>query len=153
VKNTKAVFFAGCTQQKFLKPGPSPQITAAYQQNEQPFQEHYPPHVVKFMKRNPTITRWWKDVDSSDSEKRVTTVVQFYSLLDTYNEAVLPQLTEPHLSWSFSEWNRRGYLRQRKRLRGLAAPYANHKSKSSCIAGGFGTARWSASSSARWSSQ
>lgn len=50
-------------------------------------QQQYPAHVFRFIKRNPTIKRWWKNVDSSDSEERVTTVVQFYSLLNTYNEA------------------------------------------------------------------
>ena len=51
--------------------------------------QQYPAHVVRFMKRNPTVRRWWKDVDSSDSEKRVTTVAQFYSLLNTYHEAAI----------------------------------------------------------------
>ena len=50
-------------------------------------QQQYPAHVFRFMKRNPTIRKWWKNVDSSDSEIRVTTVAQFYSLLSTYNEA------------------------------------------------------------------
>lgn len=30
-------------------------------------QEQYPAHVVRFMKRNPTIKRWSKNVHSSDS--------------------------------------------------------------------------------------
>jgi hypothetical protein len=51
--------------------------------------QQYPAHVVRFMKRNPTIKRWWKNVDSSDSEERVTTMVQFYSVLNTYNEAAI----------------------------------------------------------------
>jgi hypothetical protein len=50
-------------------------------------QQQYPPHVVRLMKRNPTLNRWWKDDDSSDSEKRVATLEQFYSLLRTYSEA------------------------------------------------------------------
>jgi hypothetical protein len=41
------------------------------------------------MKRNPTIKRWWKNVDSSDSEVRVTTIGEFYSVLNTYNEAAI----------------------------------------------------------------
>jgi hypothetical protein len=52
-------------------------------------QQQYPAHVVRFMKRNPTIKRWWKNVDSSDSEVRVTTMVEFYSVLNTYNEAAI----------------------------------------------------------------
>lgn len=52
-------------------------------------QEQYPVHVARFMRRNPTIKRWWRDIDSSDSERRVTTVVQFYSLLNTYNDAAI----------------------------------------------------------------
>lgn len=51
--------------------------------------QQYPAHVVRFMQRNPTLKRWWKNDDSSDSEKRVTTVAQFYSLLKTYNEAAI----------------------------------------------------------------
>jgi len=52
-------------------------------------QQQYPAHVVRFMTRDPTIRKWWKSVDSSDSEKRVTTVAQFYSLLNTWNEAAI----------------------------------------------------------------
>jgi hypothetical protein len=118
------------------------------------------------MKRNPTIKRWWKNVDSSDSEERVTTMVQFYSVLNTYNEAAIlmrayfrrhplestatykqnltylgPFLNEIAVDTCDSERGARACLCERK-----------HKSKSSGNAVGLGTARWSASSSARWSS-
>lgn len=51
--------------------------------------QQYPAHVVRFIERNPTVRRWWKNIDSSDSENRVTTVAQFYSLLNTYHEAAI----------------------------------------------------------------
>ena len=50
-------------------------------------QQQYPGHVLKLMKRNPTLRKWWRNIDSSFSENRVTTVAQFYSLLNTFNEA------------------------------------------------------------------
>jgi len=49
-------------------------------------QQQYPDHVVKFLDQNPTINKWWKDVDS---QKQVTTVAQFYSLLNTYQDAAV----------------------------------------------------------------
>jgi len=52
-------------------------------------QQKYPAHVFRFMRRNPTIRKWWKEVNSSDSEKRITTVVQFYSVWRTYSEAAI----------------------------------------------------------------
>ncbi len=52
-------------------------------------EQQYPAHVFRFMNRNPTVKEWWKDLDSSDSDKQVTTVAQFYSLLKTYNEAAI----------------------------------------------------------------
>jgi hypothetical protein len=48
-------------------------------------QQQYPDHVVRFLERNPTIKKWWKTV--VDSEKQITTVVQFYSILNTYQRA------------------------------------------------------------------
>ncbi len=51
--------------------------------------QQYPDHIVKFLERNPTVKKWWKTVESSDSEKQITTVVQFYSVLNTYQEATV----------------------------------------------------------------
>lgn len=50
-------------------------------------QQQYPDHVVRFLEQNPTVKKWWKA--SSDSEKQITTVAQFYSLLNTYQDAVV----------------------------------------------------------------
>jgi len=50
-------------------------------------QQQYPAHVVRFLEQNPTVKKWWQSVDSSDSEKRLTTVAQFYSILSTYQHA------------------------------------------------------------------
>ena len=52
-----------------------------------PPEQQYPAHVVRFMKRDPTIKEWWKNSNSSGSETGVTTVGQFYSVLRTYNGA------------------------------------------------------------------
>jgi hypothetical protein len=52
-------------------------------------QQQYPHHVVRFLERNPTVKEWWKTVDSSDSEKQITTVVQFYSILNTFQNATV----------------------------------------------------------------
>jgi hypothetical protein len=49
-------------------------------------QQQYPDHVVRSLERNPTIKEWWK---RSDSEKQITTVVQFYSILNTYQDAIV----------------------------------------------------------------
>jgi hypothetical protein len=50
-------------------------------------QQQYPAHVVRFLEQNPLVKKWWQSVDSSDSEKRITTVAQFYSILNTYQHA------------------------------------------------------------------
>jgi len=52
-------------------------------------QQRYPDHVVRFLGRNPTVKTWWKTDESSDSEKQIRTVVQFYSVLNTYQEATV----------------------------------------------------------------
>ena len=52
-------------------------------------QQQYPDHVVRFLERNPTIKKWWESDDSSDSEKQIKTVVQFYSMLNTYQNATV----------------------------------------------------------------
>jgi len=52
-------------------------------------QQQYPDHVVRFLGRNPTVKTWWKTHESSDSEKQIRTVVQFYSVLNTYQEATV----------------------------------------------------------------
>lgn len=52
-------------------------------------QQKYPDHVVRFMEQNPSVKKWWKNVDSSDSENHITTVVQFYSILDTFQHATV----------------------------------------------------------------
>jgi hypothetical protein len=50
-------------------------------------QQQYPDHVVRILERNPNLKQWWSK-NFSDSETRITTVVQFYSLLKTYQNAV-----------------------------------------------------------------
>lgn len=52
-------------------------------------QQQYPVHVVRFLEQNPIVKRWWKTVDSSDSEKQITTVVQFYSILNAFHGATV----------------------------------------------------------------
>lgn len=49
-------------------------------------QQQYPDHVVKFLERNPAIKEWWK---ASDSENQITTVVQFHSILNTFQHATV----------------------------------------------------------------
>jgi len=51
-------------------------------------QQHFPAHVVRFLEKNPIVKNWWSR-NFSDSETRITTVVQFYSLLKTYQHAVV----------------------------------------------------------------
>lgn len=50
-------------------------------------EQQYPPHVVRFIKRNSMIRKWRTKNDFS--ETRVTTVTQFYSLLNTFTEAAI----------------------------------------------------------------
>ena len=52
-------------------------------------QQQYPNHVVRFLEQNATVKKWWTNVDSSDSEKQITSVVQFYSILNTYRNATV----------------------------------------------------------------
>jgi hypothetical protein len=52
-------------------------------------QQQYPAHVVRFLEQNPSVKKWWKNVASSDSEEQITTVVQFYSILNAYRDAIV----------------------------------------------------------------
>jgi hypothetical protein len=38
------------------------------------------------MERNPTLKKWWK---TQDSKNRVTTAAEFYSLINTFDEAAV----------------------------------------------------------------
>lgn len=51
-------------------------------------QQHFPAPVVRFLEKNRTVKNWWSR-NFSDSETRITTVVQFYSLLKTHQHAVV----------------------------------------------------------------
>ena len=51
-------------------------------------QQQFPAHVVRFLEKNPTVKDWWSR-NFSDTKTRITTVPQFYSLLKSFQDAVV----------------------------------------------------------------
>jgi hypothetical protein len=51
-------------------------------------QQQYPAHVVRFLEQNPSVKKLWKNFEPSGLEEQITTVVQFYSILNAYREAI-----------------------------------------------------------------
>jgi len=49
--------------------------------------QQYPPNVIRTMKRNALINKWWATKDLDDSDAVLTTVAQFRSMLRTFEQA------------------------------------------------------------------
>lgn len=50
-------------------------------------EKRYPSNVVRLMKSNPIIAKWWKPAQPKEMEKIITTVEKMRSLKDTWQEA------------------------------------------------------------------
>jgi hypothetical protein len=101
-------------------------------------QQQYPSNVVKLMKRNSLVNKWWHTKDLSDSETVVTTVGEFRSILGTFQRAIVlmrqyfrnrpPEHTAIYkqnleIPRTFSEGNWSAPLQQRRILCWFALAY------------------------------
>jgi hypothetical protein len=54
---------------------------------ELPHAQQYPPNVARLMKRNPILSKWWKEYDSDSSDQIAKTIEQLRRLTSTYQKA------------------------------------------------------------------
>jgi hypothetical protein len=54
---------------------------------ELPHEQQYPPAVVRLMKRNPILSKWWQQYDSDSPEQTARTIEQLRDLTATFQKA------------------------------------------------------------------
>jgi hypothetical protein len=54
---------------------------------ELPHARQYPPNVARLMKRNPILSKWWKEYDSDSSDQVAKTIEQLWGVTRTYQRA------------------------------------------------------------------